>query len=95
MNSINSGTCLVGSVLQGVCRGNAPRLSSKRDFIMLSRFNPSKLIFEGYAKCVILDKVNKLSQKEYLDCLECIRKNEYHPQTVLGDTIQGNEISCD
>ncbi len=94
MSSINPADCIIGSKLQGVCRGNRPR-SPKTDIIILPRYNNRKCVLEGFATCEIIDKVKKLSAKDYLECLRIIRENGYSPKESINFEIKGNEISCE
>ena len=90
---MNSGECIVGSKLQGLCRGNSPRLSTK--FIVLQRYNNQGCILEGFTNCKIIDKVTKLSEEEYSECLNAVRKAGYQPKENIGKKMQGKEIFCE
>ena len=94
MNSIISDICVVGSELEGNCKGNSIRINIKRNIILLPNYNNKNCVLEGFAKCKINQKV-KLSQEDYIECLQIIRKLGYQPQESIGYEIKGTEISCE
>jgi|SRR3989344_123112 len=95
MKSITSGHCLVGSELLSLCEKAKVRRDIKREIAILPKYNQHNYVIESRANCKIINKVSKLTDEEYVECMKVIRKNGFQPFDNVGYEIKGNEIACE